>query len=75
MFVDIVFLDLLVFVFVFDCEVTYSENMVTVVVVVVGELVAKEILGTESDLLKPFRFNRYEKGELHPTSNSPFPWS
>ena len=30
---------------------------------------------TESDLLKPFRFNRYEKGELHPTSNSPFPWS
>jgi glycine/D-amino acid oxidase-like deaminating enzyme len=41
----------------------------------VGELVAKEILGTESDLLKPFRFNRYEKGELHPTSNSPFPWS
>jgi glycine/D-amino acid oxidase-like deaminating enzyme len=41
----------------------------------VGELVAKEILGTESELLKPFRFNRYEKGELHPTSNSPFPWS
>ena len=41
----------------------------------VGELVAKEILGAESDLLKPFRFNRYEKGELHPTSNSPFPWS
>ena len=41
----------------------------------VGELVAKEILGSESDLLKPFRFNRYEKGELHPTSNSLFPWS
>jgi glycine/D-amino acid oxidase-like deaminating enzyme len=41
----------------------------------VGELVAQEILGTESELLKPFRFNRYEKGELHPTSNSPFPWS
>ena len=35
----------------------------------------KEVLGQESDLLKPFRFNRYEKGELHPTSNSPFPWS
>ena len=35
----------------------------------VGELVAKEILGQESELLKPFRFNRYEKGELHPTSN------
>ena len=41
----------------------------------VGELVAKEITGTESELLKPFRFNRYEKGEMHPTSNSPFPWS
>ena len=41
----------------------------------VGELVAKEIIGSESELLKPFRFNRYEKGEMHPTSNSPFPWS
>ena len=41
----------------------------------VGHLVAQEILGHESDLLKPFRFNRYAKGELHPTSNSPFPWS
>jgi len=41
----------------------------------VGKLVAEEVLGQESNLLKPFRFNRYEKGELHPTSNSPFPWS
>ena len=41
----------------------------------VGELVADELLGKERDLLKPFRFNRYEKGELHPTSSSPFPWS
>ena len=41
----------------------------------VGQLVAEEIMGHESDLLKPFRFNRYAKGELHPTSNSPFPWS
>ena len=41
----------------------------------VGKLVADEILGQESKLLKPFRFNRYAKGELHPTSNSPFPWS
>jgi hypothetical protein len=38
----------------------------------VGQLVAKEILGSESELLKPFRFNRYEKGESHPASNSPF---
>jgi hypothetical protein len=34
----------------------------------VGALVAKE-------LLEPFRFSRYETGELHPTSHSPFPWS
>lgn len=41
----------------------------------VGELVAKEVTGTESALLKPFRFERYAKGELHPVSNSPYPWS
>lgn len=41
----------------------------------VGQLVAKEILGEDQALLKPFRFDRYEKGELHPVSHSPFPWS
>jgi glycine/D-amino acid oxidase-like deaminating enzyme len=41
----------------------------------VGKLVAEDICGAESELLKPFRFSRYEKGELHPVSNSPFPWS
>ena len=41
----------------------------------VGQLVAKEILGAEQALLKPFRFSRYAKGELHPVSTSPFPWS
>jgi hypothetical protein len=41
----------------------------------VGELVAREVLGEPQALLEPFRFSRYEKGELHPTSNSPFPWS
>jgi glycine/D-amino acid oxidase-like deaminating enzyme len=41
----------------------------------VGRLVADEIMGEEQELLKPFRFERYEKGELHPVSNSPFPWS
>ena len=41
----------------------------------VGQLVAKEIMGEEQALLKPFRFDRYEKGELLPESNSPFPWS
>jgi methylglutamate dehydrogenase subunit A len=41
----------------------------------IGELVAQELLGTRSALLEPFRFSRYQTGELHPTSNSPFPWS
>lgn len=41
----------------------------------VGKLVAKEVLGKEQTLLKPFRFERYAKGELHPVSHSPFPWS
>jgi len=41
----------------------------------VGRLIADEIMGEEQQLLKPFRFNRYQTGELHPTSNSPFPWS
>jgi len=41
----------------------------------VGQLVAKEILGHKQALLHPFRFDRYAKGELHPVSNSPFPWS
>lgn len=41
----------------------------------VGRLVADEVMGEEQDLLKPFRFDRFAKGKLHPTSNSPFPWS
>ncbi len=41
----------------------------------VGKLVAETICGTESKLLKPFRFSRYQEGDLHPVSNSPFPWS
>jgi glycine/D-amino acid oxidase-like deaminating enzyme len=41
----------------------------------VGKLVAEDICGQESELLKPFRFSRYEQGRLHPISNSPFPWS
>ncbi len=41
----------------------------------VGELVARELLGEPSALLEPFRFSRYATGRLHPTSNSPFPWS
>ncbi|MFH2046464.1 MAG: FAD-binding oxidoreductase [Pseudomonadota bacterium] len=41
----------------------------------IGKLVAQEILGEKQELLKPFRFDRYEKGELLPVSSSPFPWS
>ena len=41
----------------------------------VGRLMADEVMGTEQELLKPFRFDRFAKGELHPTSSSPFPWS
>lgn len=41
----------------------------------VGELVAEEIMGETSELLEPFRFSHYAEGALHPTSNSPFPWS
>jgi glycine/D-amino acid oxidase-like deaminating enzyme len=40
-----------------------------------GMLVAKEISGERQVLLEPFRFDRFEKGKLLPTSNSPFPWS
>jgi methylglutamate dehydrogenase subunit A len=41
----------------------------------VGALVAKEVLGESQSLLSPFKFRRYSTGELHPVSNSPFPWS
>jgi methylglutamate dehydrogenase subunit A len=41
----------------------------------VGALVARELLGESQGLLAPFRFGRYRTGDLHPASNSPFPWS
>lgn len=41
----------------------------------VGRLIADEVMGQSQELLEPFRLERFEKGELHPTSNSPFPWS
>ena len=41
----------------------------------VGALVAEELLGQPSRLLHPFRFSRFAAGQLHPVSNSPFPWS
>jgi methylglutamate dehydrogenase subunit A len=41
----------------------------------VGKLVAKEIMGERQELLRPFRYSRYDEGDLLPESNSPFPWS
>ncbi len=41
----------------------------------VGHLMADEVLGEKQSLLEPFRVARYSTGELHPVSNSPYPWS
>lgn len=41
----------------------------------VGKEVAKVMMGEHSDVLFPFRFERFATGDLHPKSNSPFPWS
>ncbi len=41
----------------------------------VGREVANVLVGEHSSLLYPFRFERFESGDLHPVSNSPYPWS
>ena len=41
----------------------------------VGREVASVLLGDHSRLLSPFRFERFETGDLHPVSSSPYPWS
>ena len=41
----------------------------------VGKEVASVLLGDHSRLLYPFRFERFETGDLHPVSSSPYPWS
>ena len=41
----------------------------------VGREVAKVLLGEHSPLLYPFRYERFATGDLHPVSNSPYPWS
>ena len=41
----------------------------------VGREVAKAIAGDGSRLLQPFRLERFATGDLHPVSNSPYPWS
>jgi glycine/D-amino acid oxidase-like deaminating enzyme len=61
---------------------TFRENVYVIAdsnhgykMIGVGKLVAQELTGEKSALLEPFRFARFAKGELHPTSHSPFPWS
>jgi glycine/D-amino acid oxidase-like deaminating enzyme len=41
----------------------------------VGKEVAKALMGEHSSVLHPFRFARFAEGDLHPVSNSPYPWS
>jgi glycine/D-amino acid oxidase-like deaminating enzyme len=41
----------------------------------VGREVAKVLCGDHSSVLYPFRFERFETGDLHPVSSSPYPWS
>jgi glycine/D-amino acid oxidase-like deaminating enzyme len=40
----------------------------------VGKEVARVLLGERSDVLHPFRYARFAEGDLHPVSNSPYPW-
>ena len=56
-------------------EKMHLPTRASYVVIGVGALVAKELMDEPQDLLEPFRFSRYETGELHPTSHSPFPWN
>jgi glycine/D-amino acid oxidase-like deaminating enzyme len=41
----------------------------------IGREVAHVLMGEESAALIPFRFARFAEGDLHPVSNSPYPWS
>jgi methylglutamate dehydrogenase subunit A len=43
--------------------------------IAVGREVARELRGEHSALLHPFRYDRFESGDLHPVSHSPYPWS
>jgi len=43
--------------------------------IAVGREIARVLGGGHSNLLYPFRFERFATGELHPVSHSPYPWS
>jgi glycine/D-amino acid oxidase-like deaminating enzyme len=43
--------------------------------IAVGREIARVLQGGTSSLLRPFRYERFATGDLHPVSNSPYPWS
>jgi glycine/D-amino acid oxidase-like deaminating enzyme len=43
--------------------------------IAVGREIARVLQGEHSSLLHPFRFERFETGDVHPVSSSPYPWS
>ena len=43
--------------------------------IAVGREIARMLDGEHSTLLSPFRYERFASGDLHPVSNSPYPWS
>jgi hypothetical protein len=43
--------------------------------IAVGKEIAEVLGGGHSALLYPFRYERFATGDLHPVSNSPYPWS
>jgi hypothetical protein len=43
--------------------------------IAVGREIARELQGEHSSLLHPFRYERFATGDLHPVSQSPYPWS
>jgi glycine/D-amino acid oxidase-like deaminating enzyme len=43
--------------------------------IAVGREVAEIVTGGHSTLLRPFRYERFATGDLHPVSHSPYPWS
>jgi glycine/D-amino acid oxidase-like deaminating enzyme len=43
--------------------------------IAVGREIARVLGGEESSLLRPFRYDRFETGDMHPISSSPYPWS
>lgn len=43
--------------------------------IAVGREIARVLTGEHSSLLRPFRYERFQTGDLHPVSHSPYPWS